>query len=129
MESSVGVLEYLFLVVSDQFQVYTGHSNFLDNLMSTSNFGTFGMPVDNVVPTDINIAVSSRYFYILQILLFDRVLGWSSFTAAMATNTNQGLRTRLIESVYHRMYTESLPGVCPVYYNSVNGTSLLGIAR
>jgi hypothetical protein len=66
VESSVGVLEYLFLAVSDQFQVYTGHSSFLDNLVSTSNFSTFGMPVDNAVPTDINIAVSSWYFYILK---------------------------------------------------------------
>ena len=59
VESSVGVLEYLFLVVSDQFQVYTGHSNFLDNLVSTSNFSSFGLPVDNAVPADTNIAVSS----------------------------------------------------------------------
>ena len=65
VESSVSVLEYLFLVVSDQLQVYTGHSSFLDNLVSTSNFSTFGMPVDNVVPTDTNIAVSSWYLYIL----------------------------------------------------------------
>jgi hypothetical protein len=66
VESSVGVLEYLFLAVSDQFQIYASHSNFIDNLVLTSNFSTFGMPVDNAVPTDTNIAVSSRYFHILK---------------------------------------------------------------
>jgi Domain of unknown function (DUF1793) len=66
VESSVGVLEYSFLAASDQFQVYAGHSNFIDNLVLTSNFSTFGMPVDNAVPTDTNIAVSSWYFYILK---------------------------------------------------------------
>ena len=65
VESSVSVLGYLFLVVSDQLQVYTGHSNFIDNLVLTSNFSFFGMPVDNAVPTDTNIAVSSWYLYIL----------------------------------------------------------------
>jgi len=66
VESSVGVLDYLFLAVSDQFQVYDGHSSFMDNLVLTSNFSTFGMPIDNAVPTDTNIAVSSWYFYILK---------------------------------------------------------------
>jgi len=66
VESSVGFLEYSFLAVSDPFQVYAGHSNFIDNLVLTSNFSTFGMPVDNAVPTDTNIAVSSWYFYILK---------------------------------------------------------------
>jgi hypothetical protein len=47
----------------------------------------------------------------------------------MTTNTNQGLRTKLIEMVFKRMYTDALPGVFPVYYDSVNGTSLQGIAR
>ena len=66
VESSVGVFEYSFLAVSDQFQVYEGHSNFVYNLVSNSNVSTFGMPVDNAVPTDTNIAVSSWYFYILK---------------------------------------------------------------
>jgi hypothetical protein len=66
VESSVSVLEYSFLAVSDQFQVYAGHSNFIDNLVSTSNFSSFGMPVDNAVLTDTNIAVSSWYFYIFK---------------------------------------------------------------
>ncbi|KAI0278702.1 hypothetical protein BGY98DRAFT_916704, partial [Russula aff. rugulosa BPL654] len=86
--------------------VYDGHSSFMDNLVLTSNFSTFGMPIDNAVPTDTNIAVSS----------------WSSFVAAMTTN--QGLRSELIERVYNRMAMYSLPGVFPVYYDSVNGTSV-----
>ena len=59
VESSVSVLEHLFFAVSDQFQVYAGHSNFIENLMLTSNFSSFGLPVDNAVSTDTNIAVSS----------------------------------------------------------------------
>ncbi|KAF8497618.1 hypothetical protein F5888DRAFT_1699470, partial [Russula emetica] len=82
--------------------VYAGHSNFLDNLVLTSNFSTFGMPVDNAVPTDTNIAVSSR----------------SSFVAAMTTN--QGLRSELIERVIKRMDADTILGVFPVYYDSVN---------
>ena len=64
VESSVGVFEYSFLAVSGQFQVFDGHSNFVYNLVSNSNFSTFGMPIDNAVSTDTNIAVSSWYFYI-----------------------------------------------------------------
>ena len=57
------------------------------------------------------------------------MIGWSSFAAAMTTNTNQGLRTRLIEMVFKRMSMDNVNGVFPVYYDSINGTSLLGIAR
>jgi hypothetical protein len=60
-------------------------------------------------------------------MLSDPVLGWSSFVAAMTTN--QGLRSELIERVYKRMATDTIPGVFPVYYDSVNGTSLQGMAR
>jgi hypothetical protein len=66
VEPPVGFLEFLFLAVSDQFQVYARHSNFINNLVLNSNFSTFGMPVDNAVPADTNIAVSSWYFYILK---------------------------------------------------------------
>jgi len=59
VESQVGILECLFLDVPDQFQIYDGHSNFIHNLVLTSNFSAFGMPVDSL---DINVAVSSRYF-------------------------------------------------------------------
>jgi hypothetical protein len=59
VESPVGILECLVLDVPDQFQIYDGHSNFIHNLVLTSNFSTFGMPVDSL---DINVAVSSRYF-------------------------------------------------------------------
>ena len=60
VEQSVGVLGYSILTVSDQFQVYTGHGNFIDNLMLNSNFSALGMPVDNA---DTNVAVSSWYSY------------------------------------------------------------------
>jgi len=43
--------------------------------------------------------------------------------------TNTGLRSELIERVFKRMAMDSIPGVFPVYYDSVNGTSLQGIAR
>ena len=59
VESSVGVLECLFFDVPDQFQIYDGHSQFLHNLVLTSNFSTFGMPVDSL---NTSKAVSSRYF-------------------------------------------------------------------
>jgi hypothetical protein len=61
VESSVGVLECP-LTVSDQFQVYNGHSNFIYNLMLNSNFSSFGMPIDNAVPSDTSVAASSWYF-------------------------------------------------------------------
>jgi hypothetical protein len=59
VESSVGIFECSFLDVADQFQIYDGHSNFIQNLVLTSNFSTFGMPVDSL---DANVAVSSQYF-------------------------------------------------------------------
>jgi len=127
VESLVGILEYLFLVISDQFQVYAGHSSFIDNLVLTSNFSTFGMPIDNAVPTDTNIAVSSWYFFNSLIPISDPVLVWSMFVAGLTTN--QGLRSELIGRVYNRMGATALPGVFPVYYDSVNGTALQGAAR
>ena len=50
--------------VPDQiyWQVYNGHSNFIDNVVLTANFSNFGMPVDNL-STDTTVAVSSWYFY------------------------------------------------------------------
>ena len=85
------------------------------------------MPIDNAVPTDTSVAVSSWYFYNSEILLHDLVIGWSLFTAAMTTN-NPGLRSELISRVFHRA-SSTTPGVFPVYYDSSNGTSLQGIAR
>jgi hypothetical protein len=46
-----------------------------------------------------------------------------------AITPNQGLQSELLERVDKRMYTDTLPGVFPVYYDSVTGTSLQGIAR
>ena len=61
VESTVGILEcsFLDLDLPDEFQVYDGHSNFIHNLVLTSNFSNFGMPVDSL---DSNVAVSSGYF-------------------------------------------------------------------
>jgi hypothetical protein len=44
------------------WQVYNGHSNFIDNIVLTSHFSNFGMPVDSL-STDTTVAVSSWYFY------------------------------------------------------------------
>jgi len=64
VEPSVGVRDYWFPDVPDQFywQVYNGHSSFIDHIVLTSNFSDFGMPVDNL-STDTTVAVSSWYFY------------------------------------------------------------------
>jgi Domain of unknown function (DUF1793) len=62
-ESSVGILECSFIAVPDEFQVYDGYSSFIDNLVLTSDFSYFGMPSDNVAPTDTSVAVSSWYFH------------------------------------------------------------------
>jgi hypothetical protein len=61
VEPSVSVLECPLLAVSDQFQVYDGHSYFINNLVLNSNFSKYGMPIDNAVPTDTNAAASSWY--------------------------------------------------------------------
>ncbi len=56
-------LNAYFFAVPDQLQAIDGHSSFIDNLMLTSNFSYFGMPIDNAVSTDTSIVVSSWYFY------------------------------------------------------------------
>jgi hypothetical protein len=122
VDSSVGVLECP-PTVSDQFQVYNDHSNFIFNLLMNSDLGKFGLPIDNAVPTDTGVTVSSWYFYDSEILLPDFVIGWSLFAAAMTPNP--GLRSELILRVYNRVTS----GAFPVYYDSGNGTSLGGIAR
>ena len=60
VEPSVGILECSSIVVPDEFQVYDGHSNYIDLLMLSSDFGYFGMPSDNLSST---VAVSSWYFH------------------------------------------------------------------
>ena len=52
----------LFVSVADQFQVYDEHSHFIEKLMFTSNFSIFGMPIDNAIPADTCVAVSSWCF-------------------------------------------------------------------
>ena len=59
VDSQVSFRRYSFPVVPDQSQIYDGHSDFIDNLVLTSNFSAFGMPVDSL---DTNVAVSSWYF-------------------------------------------------------------------
>ncbi len=59
VESPVGILECSLVAVPGHIQIYDGHSNFIHNLVLTSNFSSFGMPVDNV---DTSVAVSSWYF-------------------------------------------------------------------
>jgi hypothetical protein len=61
VEPTVGILECSFTAVPDDFQVYDGHSSFIDNLVLTSDFGYFGMPSDDVADT--TVAVSSWYFH------------------------------------------------------------------
>ncbi|KAF8497617.1 hypothetical protein F5888DRAFT_1613412 [Russula emetica] len=63
VELPVSVLECSLLAVCDPFQVYNGHSNFINDLVSNSNFSNYGMPIDNAVPTDTSAAVSSWYLY------------------------------------------------------------------
>jgi hypothetical protein len=69
VELSVGVLECSLHAVSGQFQVYTGHSNFINNLVSNSNVSHYGMPIDS---TDTSVAVSSWYLYDCYILSLTR---------------------------------------------------------
>jgi len=116
-----------FIGVPDQFQVIDGHSSFIDNLVLTSDFSYFGMPIDNAAPTDTSFAVSSWYFYNILSLLADLVLGWSLFAAAMTTN--QGLRSELISRVSNRASSTNTTGVFPVYYGSADGKTIQGVAR
>ena len=67
VDSSVGVLERSLSVVSDQFQVFNGHSNFINNLVSNSNFSYYGMPIDSA---DTSAAMPSWYLYDSDILSF-----------------------------------------------------------
>ena len=127
VESSVGILECSFIAPPDELQVYDGHSSFINNLVLTSDFGYFGMPVDNVT-TDTSIAVSSWYFHnFFQVLSSDPILGWSLFVAAMTTN--QGLRSELISRVSNRASSTNTSGIFPVYYSSGDGTTVQGVAR
>ena len=66
VDSSVGALERS-LSVADQFQVFNGHSNFINNLVSNSNSSHYGMPIDSA---DTSAAMSSWYLYDSDILSF-----------------------------------------------------------
>ena len=54
-----------FFAVSDQLQIYDGHSDFINNLMTNSNFSHYGMPIDS---TDTSATVSSWYLHDFDIL-------------------------------------------------------------
>ena len=130
VEPSVGVLKCSLFAVSDQFQVYNGHSDFINNLVSNSNFSNYGMPIDNAIPTDTSAAVSSLYLfnsYILS-LTFIPSLGWSLFVAAMTPNP--GLRSGLVSKVYMgTVVSRNTNPAFAVYYNTTNGTPLQGVNR
>ena len=125
VDSSVGVFRCSLLTASYQLQVYAGHSNFINNLVSNSNFSNYGMPIDSA---DTNVAVSSWCSYNSYILLPDLVIGWSLFVAAMTND--QGLRSELISRVSDRSTITTFPAtVFSVYYDSASGTSLQGVDR
>ena len=85
------------------------------------------MPIDNAIPTDTSVAVSSWYFNYHQTLLSDPIPGWNFFMVAMTPN--QALRSALLLNVYHRTVYSELPGAFPVYYDSANAATLGGVAR
>ena len=62
-----------------------------------------------------------------EVLLADRVSGWSLFAAAMTSN--QGLRSDLITKVFNRVNNRTIPGVFPAYYDSSQGSAVQGVAR
>ena len=62
-----------------------------------------------------------------EVLLADRVSGWSLFAAGMTPN--QGLRSDLITRVFNRVNNRTIPGVFPVYYDSSRGPAVQGVAR
>ena len=59
-DSSVGVIGCSLFAVSDQFQVFTGHSSFINNLVTNSNFSYYGMSIDSA---DKSATVLSWYLY------------------------------------------------------------------
>ncbi|KAH9024050.1 hypothetical protein EDB85DRAFT_2119040 [Lactarius pseudohatsudake] len=89
--------------------VYQAQSAFIDNLISTSTFSKFGMPVDSL-GSDLDVVVSS----------------WNLFVAAMTSN--QDLSTNLISRVHDRASYNASAGVFPLSYNSTSGTTILGVA-
>ncbi|KAH9028323.1 hypothetical protein EDB84DRAFT_1272333 [Lactarius hengduanensis] len=90
--------------------VYQGQSAFIDNLISTSTFSNFGMPVDSL-DSDLDVVVSS----------------WNLFVAAMTSN--QDLSSNIISRVHDRASYNASAGVFPLSYNSTSGAAILGVAR
>ncbi|KAF8491808.1 hypothetical protein F5888DRAFT_1619585 [Russula emetica] len=94
-----------------ELSVYNGHSNFINNIVLTSDFSNFGMPVDNI-STNTKVAVSS----------------WSLFAAAMTKNQSLPVCLELISRVRKRASSANVSGVFPVYYSSVDGSPVQGVA-
>ncbi|KAH9052710.1 hypothetical protein EDB87DRAFT_1835643 [Lactarius vividus] len=88
--------------------IFDGQSSFIDSVTGFSNF-KFGLPVDSL-SMDITVAISS----------------WNLFVAAMTSN--QDLRTNLISKVHNRASFNASAGAFPLYYDSANGSTVLGRA-
>ncbi|KAH9017578.1 hypothetical protein EDB85DRAFT_2076084 [Lactarius pseudohatsudake] len=96
--------------------IFEGQSNFIDSITGFSNF-KFGLPIDSL-SVDVTVAVSSRIFIFLS---------WNLFVAAMTSN--QDLRTNLISRVHNRASFNASAGAFPLYYDSTNGSTVLGRSR
>ncbi|KAI0299461.1 hypothetical protein B0F90DRAFT_1818200 [Multifurca ochricompacta] len=91
------------------FQIYDGQSSFINNIALTSTFSNFGIPVDSL-GSDTSVTIS----------------GWNLFTAAIASN--QDLRTNIITNIHNRASFNVSPGVFPLSYDSIHGSTILGVA-
>ncbi|KAH8978672.1 hypothetical protein EDB92DRAFT_1956210 [Lactarius akahatsu] len=85
--------------------VYQAQSAFIDNLISTSTFSKFGMPVDSFC-LDLDVVVSS----------------WNLFVAAMTSN--QDLSTNIFLRVHDRASYNASAGVFLLSYNSTSRTTI-----
>jgi len=65
--------------------------------------------------------------YKFHVLFADPVSGWSLFAAAMTSD--QGLRSDLITRVFNRVNNRAILGAFPVYYDSILGSAVQGMAR
>ncbi|KAI0290746.1 hypothetical protein B0F90DRAFT_1652294 [Multifurca ochricompacta] len=89
--------------------IYDGQSSFINNIALTSTFSNFGIPVDSL-GSDTSVTIS----------------GWNLFTAAIASN--QDLRTNIITNIHNRASFNVSPGVFPLSYDSIHGSTILGVA-
>jgi hypothetical protein len=88
------------------------------------------MPIDNAVPADTSVAVSSWVFVRLLYSVADSVpsLGWTLFVAAMTSN--QGLCSELIYKVVNATITSKASDPAfAVYYDAASAAPLQGVVR